>query len=130
MTRILLLFFCVALAFGCKPGIPKDIVQPAEMEKILFDIHVVDGYVSSIPKQDSAKKVSAPIYKGIFKKFGIDSAMHAKSMAYYFSRPDLLSKMYERISNRISKTRDDLIKKQEKQTVAEAAKQAAPQSVK
>ncbi len=130
MTRFLLLLFCVVLAFGCKPGIPKDIVQPAEMENILFDIHIIDGYVASIPTPDSAKKVSAPIYKGIFKKYGIDSAMHAKSMAYYYSRPDLLSKMYDRISNKISKTRDDLIKKQEKQTVAEAAKQAAPQPVK
>jgi len=130
MTRFLLLFFCAVLAFGCKPGIPKDIVQPAEMENILFDIHIIDGYVASIPTPDSAKKVSAPIYKGIFKKYGIDSAMHAKSMAYYYSRPDLLSKMYDRISNKISKTRDDLIKKQEKQTVAEAAKQAAPQPVK
>jgi hypothetical protein len=130
MTRFLLLFFCAVFAFSCKPGIPKDIVQPAEMEKVLFDIHLVDGYVSSIPRADSAKKVSAPLYKGIFKKYGIDSAMHAKSMAYYYSRPDLLSKMYERISNKISKTRDDLIKKQEKQTAAEAAKPAAPQSVK
>lgn len=130
MTRFLLLFFCAVFAFSCKPGIPKDIVQPAEMEKVLFDIHLVDGYVSSIPRADSAKQVSAPLYKGIFKKYGIDSAMHAKSMAYYYSRPDLLSKMYERISNKISKTRDDLIKKQEKQTAAEAAKPAAPQPVK
>lgn len=130
MTRFLLIFFCAVLALGCKPGIPKDIVQPAEMEKILFDIHVVDGYVSSIPTPDSAKKVSAPIYKGIFKKYGIDSAMHAKSMAYYYSRPDLLSKMYERISNKLNKTREDLIKTHEKQTAAEAVKQTAPQPVK
>ncbi|WP_343532404.1 DUF4296 domain-containing protein [Pedobacter sp.] len=130
MTRFLFIFFCAVLALGCKPGIPKDIVQPAEMEKILFDIHVVDGYVSSIPTPDSAKKVSAPIYKGIFKKYGIDSAMHAKSMAYYYSRPDLLSKMYERISNKLNKTREDLIKTHEKQTAAEAVKQTAPQPVK
>ncbi|WP_113661358.1 DUF4296 domain-containing protein [Pedobacter nanyangensis] len=130
MTRFLLLLFCLALALGCKPGIPKDIVQPAEMEKILFDIHVVDGYVATIPSPDSAKKVSAPIYKGIFKKYGIDSAMHAKSMAYYYSRPDLLSKMYDRISTRLNKSREDLIKKKEKQAAAEAAKQAAPQPVK
>jgi len=130
MTRFLLLIFCLVLVLGCKPGIPKDIVQPAEMEKILLDIHVIDGYVSSIPNADSAKKVSAPIYKGIFKKYGIDSAMHAKSMAYYYSRPDLLSKMYDRISTRLNKAREDLIKKHEKQTVAEAAKEAAPQPVK
>lgn len=100
---------------ACKPGIPKDIVQPAEMEKILYDIHVLDGYVANIPTPDSAKKVSAPLYKGVFKKYGIDSAMHAKSMAYYYQHADLLTKMYNSISEKINKTRDEETKRQEKE---------------
>jgi hypothetical protein len=113
MTRILLPFFCVLVLLGCKQGVPKDIVQPEEMEKILFDIHLLDGYVSSIPTPDSAKKVSAPLYKGIFKKYGIDSAKHAKSMAYYYKHPDLLSAMYENISKKMGKARDAEFKKQQ-----------------
>ena len=115
MTRFFLIVFCITLLVACKPGIPKDIVQPEEMEKILFDIHVIDGYVSLIPTSDSAKKVTAPIYKGIYKKYGIDSAKHAKSMAYYYKHPDVLSKMYDRISEKVAKTRDDETKKQEKE---------------
>jgi len=95
------------------------------MENILYDIHLIDGYVASIPTPDSARKVSAPIYKGIFKKYGIDSVAHAKSMAYYYRHPDLLSKMYENISARMSKTRDaeaKLIEKEEKARNNKAAK--------
>lgn len=121
MTRLFLFVMCTVL-LACKPGIPKDIIQPTEMENILYDIHVLDGYVGTIPTPDSARKASAPLYKGIFKKYGIDSAAHAHSMAYYYKRPDLLSKMYDRISNRINKEKDAELKKQEKETKSLAKK--------
>lgn len=124
MIRFFLVVFCITLLMACKPGIPKDIVQPDEMEKILFDIHVVDGYVTLIPMPDSAKKVTAPLYKGIFKKYGIDSATHAKSMAYYYQHPDLLSKMYDSISSKVGKARDAEIKKREKEEKIRAQKAA------
>ncbi|MNK03434.1 hypothetical protein D3C87_212810 [compost metagenome] len=122
MTRFLLLLLSVLSISACKPGIPKDIIQPNEMEKILFDIHLIDGYISSIPTPDSARKVSAPIYKGIFKKYGIDSATHAKSMTYYYNHPDLLAKMYDRISEKIGKAKDGEVKKQEKEEKLKAEK--------
>lgn len=122
MTRFLLFLFCVAMIAACKPGIPKDIVQPAEMEKILYDIHVLDGYVATIPIPDSAKKISAPLYKGIFKKYGIDSAEHAKSMTYYYKHPDILSKMYNRISERLTKAKEVEIKREEKEAKLKAKK--------
>lgn len=114
MTRFFLIVFCAVALGACKPGIPKEVIQPEEMEKILYDIHLVDGYISSIPTPDSAKKVSAPYYKGIFKKYGIDSAKHANSMAYYYKRPDLLTKMYEHISAKMAKARDKEISDQAK----------------
>jgi hypothetical protein len=111
------------LIFACKPGIPKEVIQPAEMEKILHDIHIVDGYVTNIPTADSAKKVSSPLYKGIFKKYGVDSATHAKSMDYYYHRPDLLTKMYDNITARIEKEKVAEANKQQKSTTPEVAKE-------
>lgn len=122
--RFFLTIFCITLLISCKPGLPKDIIQPEEMEKILFDIHAIDGYVSSIPTPDSAKKVTAPIYKGIYKKYGVDSATHAKSMAYYYSHPDLLLKMYDRIGEKMIKAKDAEIKAQEKAEKIKADKEA------
>ena len=105
MTRFLFIVFLALSLWGCKPGVPKEITQPKEMENILFDIHVLDGYVSEIPSADSAKKLSAPMYKGIFKKYGSDSATHAKSMVYYYARPDLLTKIYDNITVRLEKNK-------------------------
>jgi hypothetical protein len=123
MTRFLLMLLVVCSIFACKPGIPKDIIQPAEMENILHDIHVVDGYVANIPTPDSAKKVVSPLYKGIFKKYGVDSALHAKSMTYYYLHPDVLTKMYDNISTRLGKERDIEANKQQKSTTPEAPKE-------
>ncbi|MCJ0743609.1 DUF4296 domain-containing protein [Pedobacter sp. CYS-01] len=76
------------------------------MEKILYDIHVVDGYATTLANQDSAKKVSAPLYKGIYKKYTIDSALYNKSLSYYYKNPDLFNKMYEKITERLKKERE------------------------
>jgi len=113
----------VCSIFACKPGIPKDIIQPAEMENILHDIHVVDGYVSNIPTPDSAKKVASPLYKGIFRKYGVDSAQHAKSMNYYYRHPDILTKMYDKISAKLGKEKEAEANKQNKSTAPEVAKE-------
>lgn len=100
------LLFVATLLFSCKPGIPKDIIQPDKMEKILYDIHVVDGYATTLANQDSAKKVSTPLYKGIYKKYAVDSALYNKSLSYYYKNPDLFNKMYERITETLKKERE------------------------
>lgn len=108
LTVVLLPIVC----YSCKPGIPKDIIQPPAMENIIYDIHVVDGYasVAALPTLDSTKKVIAPVYKGVYKKYGIDSALYAKSMDYYYQHPQLLKEMYERIVAKLSKEKDKAAK--------------------
>lgn len=114
MTRILLLLGFIGVLASCKPGVPKDIIQPAEMENLLYDIHLIDGYAGVIPTQDSAMKVVPPMYKAIYKKYGTDSAKHAQSMAYYYKHPDVLLKMYDKIADRLNKAKDKEVEAQQK----------------
>jgi hypothetical protein len=122
---------CLALIVveGCKPGLPKDIVQPDKMNAVLYDIHMADGYITTIPNQDSAKKISAAYYKGIYKKFGIDSVMYTRSMNYYYDHPDLMANMYTTITKRLEKTKDSLNKIQEKRLKKLAAEQIKKDSI-
>ncbi|MET4142221.1 DUF4296 domain-containing protein [Pedobacter sp. UYP1] len=103
-------FLCICLLVigigGCKPGIPSDIVQPDKMQDVLFDIHMVDGYISTIANADSAKSTSAAYYKGIYKKFGIDSVMYTKSMNYYYDHPEVLNTMYDKITGKLKKVKE------------------------
>lgn len=91
------------LWFGCKPGIPDDIIKPDKMEKILYDMHIVDGYIANIYIIDSAKKVAAAYYKGIYKKFETDSAEYNKSLIWYNTNPKELEAMYKNIQKSLAK---------------------------
>ena len=110
MRNFLYIVFLFLLISGCKPGIPKQIIQPDQMSGILADIHIIDGYVSSIPSSDSAKKVAASYYNGIYKKYGVDSASYAKSMAYYNSAPKVLDEIYTKVVAELSRQKSIVVK--------------------
>ena len=106
MKRFFVILILCALFYACKPGIPKGIIQPNKMEKVLHDIHVVDGYSTSFANIDSSKKVISSLYKGIYKKFGIDSALYNQSLDYYYKHPDVMKKMYDNISANLNKEKE------------------------
>lgn len=110
MKRIVWAFVLVVLGFGCKTKVPEGIIDRERMEGILFDIHLVDGYLSSIYVQDSARKVGAAYYTGIYKKYDTDSAQYAKSLIYYNHNPEVLKEMYTAISGKIEKQKIGLKK--------------------
>lgn len=122
-------FLCVCMVLAafaaCKPGIPKELIQPPEMTEILYNIHLTDGYITTIPNQDSSKKVSAAYYKGIFKKYAIDSVKYTKSMDYYYNHPEILSTMYTTITKRLEKDKVLVAKLSEKRLLAERKKKEA-----
>jgi len=103
MRNLICFLLASIILFACKQKIPKDIIPPDKMQYILYDIHVVDGYISTISNLDSSRKVASAYYKGIFKKYGIDSAKHAQSMKYYYAHPAELSEVYKVISNKLEK---------------------------
>ncbi|MGN8056418.1 DUF4296 domain-containing protein [Pedobacter sp. 22163] len=103
MKRLIWVLMTAILWFGCKPGIPDGIIKPDKMEKILYDMHIVDGYLSSIYVVDSAKKVAAAYYKGIYKKFGTDSAEYNRSLIWYNTNPKELEAMYKNIQKLLVK---------------------------
>ncbi|SMC41355.1 DUF4296 domain-containing protein [Pedobacter africanus] len=107
-------FLCIAMVFffasGCKPGIPKDIIQPEEMAKVLQDIHIADGYVTNTPHPDSIKVLAASYYKGIYKKYNIDSALYAKSMEYYNTDPKALNDIYLKVTAELTKEKNSILK--------------------
>lgn len=97
MKRFLPVIIIFILIQGCNSGIPKGIIQPDKMEKVLFDVHVVDGYISTINNQDTSKIIASSYYNGIYKKYGIDSVLYNKSMDYYYSHPVVLNEIYTKV---------------------------------
>ena len=115
MKKILFLGVIFAFLSGCKSPIPAHIIQPDQMGKLLYDMHMVDAYISTMPNQDSAKKVAASYYNGIYKKFKVDSALYEKSMDFYYSNPEIMADLYKNIQAKVNQTKTKLEKVQEAQ---------------
>jgi hypothetical protein len=95
---------------GCKPGIPKDLIQPDKMALVLYDIHVFDGYINSVTQIDTARVVAAGYYKGIYKKFGVDSALYARSWDYYNKHPRVMTEIYTKVVSRLDKEKKAFVR--------------------
>ncbi|SMC87173.1 protein of unknown function [Pedobacter nyackensis] len=104
---IVLIFFSIS---GCKPGVPKDLIQPDEMAKVLHDIHVADSYLGMAGHPDSIKTMAASYYKGIYKKYDIDSALYARSMKYYQEEPKVLNDIYVKVTGELTKEKNAITK--------------------
>jgi len=113
MKKIIFLGVIFACLSGCKSPIPAHIIQPDQMGKLLYDMHMVDAYISTMPNQDSAKKVAASYYKGIYKKFKVDSALYQQSMDFYYDNPEIMSDLYKNIQVKITQTKTKVEKIQE-----------------
>lgn len=105
MNRFFAVIIVCLCFYACKPGIPKDIIQPDKMEKVLFDIHITDGYIGTILNPDTAKMVASAYYKGIYKKFNIDSAVYNRSLSYYYHHPDVLKTIYDKLMKQLEQAR-------------------------
>lgn len=106
MRKILYSIVVIFSVSGCKPGIPKDIIQPDEMAMVLHDIHLADAVVNNVGRPDSAKMIAAAYYKGIYKKYNIDSALYSRSMAYYYDDPKALSAIYGKVTGELTKEKN------------------------
>jgi len=110
MKRIVWFLGIVILISSCKQKAPDGIINRETMEEILYDIHVVDGYISTIYVTDSARKVGAAYYNGIYKKFDTDSVQYAKSLSYYSQNPKIMQEMYTALGKKIERQKVSLAK--------------------
>lgn len=95
--RIFLFFILSVSVAGCnrQKTIPKGIISPNEMRKIIWDLMRADAYVADFIMKDSTRKQnqkaeSAILYEQIFNMHSTTREAFIKSRDFYESRPDLL----------------------------------------
>lgn len=90
----------VFLFLACKPTVPRHIIQPQEMEEILYDCHLADAMAGLIP--DSSGNYNARLYRlGVLKKHGVSEAEFDSAMVYYTRHADRLHAIYENLARRM-----------------------------
>lgn len=102
MTRLLLLFCTIIFFASCGDGTPNDVIGKEEMTSLLTDLHLADGYTSTLYGGDKAKEIAAT-YKAIYKKYNTDSLQVRKSLSFYTANPQVLQLMYVQIDTNLNR---------------------------
>ena len=95
-----------SLMTGCGNSMPKEVIPPAKMEKVLYDYHLALGISSRLPSSEDYKKQAFKNY--LFKKHDITSAQFDSSMVWYTRNSYELSKIYQNLDKRFSREKTKL----------------------
>jgi hypothetical protein len=98
---MLLMAVGLMLLSACKPTIPKEYIQPDDMEDLLYDYYVAQG----IPADPKSKAIDYDHrYKTnlVLKKHGVTQAELDSSLRYYYTYMEELYKIYGNVQKRLS----------------------------
>lgn len=102
--------WCCSICMGalalvsCQVERPKTVMSDAQMEAVLYDYHIARAMGDEVPYDESYKRV---LYvESVFKKHGITQADFDTSMVWFARNPEVLSKIYEKVNDRLRAERD------------------------
>ncbi|MBO4659780.1 MAG: DUF4296 domain-containing protein [Prevotella sp.] len=97
----LMLATTLLAAVGCKPGVPRDLLQPGELEDILYDLHIADGMaVAEGNYQESAYRRLA-YRQAVLRKHDVSEALFDSSLVYYYRHTQRLHDIYSNLAKRL-----------------------------
>jgi hypothetical protein len=94
------LFLSIMLE-SCKPGVPREYIQPGDMEDILYDYSLAEGITRSHDNNDSLQL--RILRMTILKKYDVTEAEVDSSMIYYLRHTEQMQKIYENLADRLNK---------------------------
>lgn len=107
--RIQWYYSVILLAFGltaCQVKRPDMVISDAKMENVLYDFHIAKAMGEEVPYSESYKRV---LYiESVYRKHGITQADFDTSMVWYARHPDALTKVYEKVNQRLKAERDGI----------------------
>ncbi|MDC3132959.1 DUF4296 domain-containing protein [Flavobacteriaceae bacterium] len=85
---------------------PKNLIDPETMEKVLYDVSLMNSFRSNSYTVDSMKVFFADDY--IYKKYNIDSLQLVESELYYSKYPKTYLEMYKKVLLKLTKLKDSM----------------------
>lgn len=102
MCRRIIIKFLMPLALfvlmGCEVKIPEEVIQPAQMEPLLYDYHLAQAMSRDIVGADYKKKLYS---KYVLKKHGYTIEQFDSSMVWYSRNPKHLYDIYTSLQKRL-----------------------------
>lgn len=105
MQGYILSLVCIFLMSltSCKPTVPKEYIQPDEMEDILYDYHISQAMAYQEKGTDNLAYTKSLYYHAVLRRHGVTEAEFDSSLVYYYAHAETLQKIYKNISARMEK---------------------------
>ena len=115
MNRLLLLCLSVIVLglISCtdKDKIPKGVLPKDKMESVLWDMLEAERYRTTFIKDSSKMKTETfKLYAEVFAIHKITKDQFIKSYKFYMSRPDIARDMFDSLSTKANRRREDMYK--------------------
>lgn len=114
-TIMYIMFWLVFVSCGSDTKVPSDILQPAEMSNVLWDIMRSQTLGYEIARKDSSVREATEVKalsQKVFKIYKIDSTYFNKSYNWYIQHPSILKIIFD--SMFVQKERENNLKIEKK----------------
>ena len=102
-SHIIVFLASVLCIVSCKPGVPKEVIQPDDMEDILYDYYVSQGIASMPGPQSGSEDYKRDMYfNSVLNKYGVTRAEFDSALVYYYTRADRFVEIYKSVQERMS----------------------------
>lgn len=98
-----LLLFCLV---ACQVKRPNTVLTDKQMEDVLYDYHIAKALTENVSYGDSYKQVL--IMESVYRKHGITSEEFDSSMVWFARYPDVLAKIYEKVTARLKAEKESI----------------------
>lgn len=89
------------MCVGCKPTVPDDVIQPDDMEDILYDYYLSREMAQKPSGEGNSSYLRTLYYKAVLEKYGVTEAEFDSSLVYYYGHADDFAKIYRRVNDRM-----------------------------
>ncbi len=90
----------VILFVACKPGVPSGLIQPSELEDLLYDYHVAQAMAEM--ERDSVNYKRYEYVQSVFIKHGVSEAEFDSTMIWYSAHANYLNDIYRNLKERFT----------------------------
>lgn len=109
IIHIIYISIVLILLSACKPGVPREFIQPSDMEDILYDYYVSQGMASVPGFNSGSEDYRRDLYfNAVLKKHHVTRADFDSSLVYYYTRADQFVDIFHNVQDRLSQDALDL----------------------
>ena len=117
MRRYLSLVICILACAACtdKNRLPSGILPQSKMQDLVWDVMVAEEYSKELRIKDTAinkdfKKERSAVYQQVFDLHKTSRQDFIKSFNFYASRPDLTKILFDSLTQKSNRRRDEALR--------------------